>query len=485
MISKTNYRKWLNSDNEQVRNLAFQAAFVTGSVPLEDLVRDYPKLIELNLTVALKRRPELWADFIGQVAKLKNIPVQLVSEIVGMVSFYLNDRKYDFDEAFKLVDSYEPSPDEAGILTVSLMRCLERDDRWLTIALNKVKKINAKIEEPLLALIENSHVYEGQKRLILDAIMEEADYSLKAKIVHKLLQRYGNIEAIRGIVLAYLEKFHFGMAAFAYPLIEWLKDEQFSIEDRVFFTEKFLDLVISHQILLSQNQRKQFFAVLDLWLSKGNQECLDKLDRYLENFPNDAGKVFRLYNRVIVKICQSNGDKSVSNCNWFGFLWEKDSWVRTLIERAFNIKYIKAIRRYGEKNEQTEVYMLALHGALTTDDLIRKRASEILILFEQTVYLTGCINELLPQLENILQEDKSLAPYVNFMLDLLLVRDYPLNHVSVLDLQRLDDFCSRYALKANNFYEKFKEPLMDLWEKQNEEERIIDILKTELAILAI
>lgn len=482
MISKTNYRKWLNSDNEKVRNSSFQAAFVTHSVSLEDLIRDYPELIEKNLTVALMRRPELWNDFIEEVIKLEKIPVKLITEIVGMVSFYLKDSKLDFDKAFKLVDSYVPDSGDAGLLVVSLMICIEGDDRWLTIALNKVKKINAEIEEPLLEFLRRSGCPSPEQYLILDRIMKEVDYSLKAKIVNQLLQSYGIAEETAKRVVSYLTEYRAGLTAFMYYLINWLQDVKIPASHRIYFAGEVLELLICHKISLPQGQRKQFFAVLDFWLGNGNPDSMEKLDRYLEVFPNDAGKVFRLYSRVIVKISRSKGDNKVSNSNWFGFVWNTNPQVKDLINKAFDIRYIKALRRYGRKDEQTEVFMLALNGAATTDDLICKRAEEILNLFVQAAFLTGCINELLPQLEKILQQNKALVPYINRLLDLLLAKDYALNHVSVVDLRKVDDFCNRYALKADNFYEKYKDALMDMWEKQNEEDEIINLLETELAI---
>lgn len=486
MISKTNYRKWLKSDSVKVRNLAFQAAYVKGNFSLNELVTDYPDLIEINLLLVLKTNPHLWDKFIEEVSELEQKPLKLVTEIIGMTSFYLLDKISDFEKAFDLVEKYQPQGDDANYLMMILLICSVRETRWVDVARKKAELINANIEKPLLTHLEKSPVTNANQLSILEIILDEADYNLKAKVIDTILRNFANVAfgdlRIVGKIADWLEKYNAGLAAFMYYLIGFLKDDYVSLSVHALIIEKVLDLLTTNKIVLPQNQRKEFFNALDSWLMHRREKAIVFLDHYLDVFPNDAGKVFRLYNRVIVSICHGNGDKNVSSCNWFGFLWEKDTWVRNLIDQVFDVKYIKAIRRYGEKNEQTEVYMLALHGALTTDDLIRKSASEILNLFDQTVYLTGCINELLPQLENILQKNKSLALHVNFLLDLLLVRDYPLNHVSVIDLVKVDKFCSMYGLKADNFYEKFKEPLMDLWEKQNEEERIIDILKTELAI---
>lgn len=100
---------------------------------------------------------------------------------------------------------------------------------------------------------------------------------------------------------------------------------------------------------------------------------------------------------------------------------------------------------------------------------------------EETSYLTGSVTAFLPLLGDVLQKNRKLKAYVNSFVDLLLAREHPLNAVAVIDLKAVDDFCSRYELKAGNFYEKYAAPLTEMWEKQNEEERIIRFLKEQLS----
>lgn len=474
MISKTDYLKWLNSENKNVRDLAFQSAFASGSIPLQELVSISPELIERSLTVVLKKRPELWPDFIRDVKALDNIPVRLITEIIGMVSFYLKDKQLDFDEAFALVDSYRPGSDDAGQLLVSLMICIVGDDRWLTIALNKAQRINAKVEEPLLAFLSDRCYLTENQKLILDAVMAQADYSLQAKIVNTLLPK----PTCSALIMGYLQKYHKGLAAYMYYLVDWLKESK----DKV-FAEHILKIMTEYKVSLPQNQRKQFFAVLDFWLMGSKTDGIKILNEYLAVFPQDSGKVFRLYNRVIIACHREFGNKAVCDKDWFASVCLRGHlWFEAFIKEAFDAKYIKAIRRHGPKEEQANVYVLLLNGAVCDDETIRSKAKEILKLFEETVYLTGSVTELLPYLKKVLYADNSLREPVNLLLDLLLERDSPLNHVSVMNLSEIDNFCQHYNLKARNFYEKYKDALMDMWEKQNEEEKIIALLEAELAV---
>ena len=89
METKENYRQWLQSDNAEIRNLAFQAALINKTFSLEELVFGFPELTERNLAWVLKMHPEKLGDFITDVKRLKFIPVKVVTEIVGLLSFYL------------------------------------------------------------------------------------------------------------------------------------------------------------------------------------------------------------------------------------------------------------------------------------------------------------------------------------------------------------------------------------------------------------
>lgn len=482
MEKREDYLKWLTSKSEKVRNLAFQVAYLNGSVSLKELVISYPELIQDNVTCALKRHPKLLNQFIAEVNELETIPVKLVIEIIGMVSFYLTDQNLDFENAFKLVDDYSPKTEEQGELIVALMVCGTRNERWYQTALAKLEEVHSSIEQPLLAFLQRQGCPDETQLCIISEIMKKVDCTLSAKIVNALLLQYGMCGMVVLKICQYLQEYYAGLPAAMYYLIDILKSKGILLRVKSKIIDCLFEIIITHKILLPQNQRKLFFAELDLWLMEagGNyNERIKLLDDYLSIFPNDAGKVFRLYNRVIVIMGKATGYSEVSSENWFVGDF---SDAHRLVTKAFDAKYIKAIRRYGDKEEQTKAYLLALKGCVAGKQAIRTKAREILALFEGTTYLVGSVMEILPQLQRVLDINYALRPQVNWLLDLLFVKDHPLNHISALNLEEIEAFCFRYSLKADRFNKKYQNQLMDIWERKNEEDKIVQILEYELAI---
>ncbi len=475
METKENYRQWLQSDNAEIRNLAFQAALINKTFSLEELVFGFPELTERNLAWVLKMHPEKLGDFITDVKRLKFIPVKVVTEIVGLLSFYLADSNINFDEAVSLVDAYEPSADEAGELVTCMLICMHRENRWQAIAMRKARKVNATIEKPLLAYLERFGCPKANHLVVLDVIVDTVDYSLKAKIVNVLLQKYGQNDEIVEVVISYLEEYWSGLPAFMFCLTGWLKNTSVPLLQRKKIIDCLFIVLTDKRPEMPHYLRQRFFEELDAWLLYDFDSGCQKLEAYLESFPGDRMKVLRLYDRVVRQYCGKEG--------WFGAAGRPMfEWEAKLVSLVLDDdRYAKAVRRHGSKEEQALFYAELLKGAASDNPEYSSKAQKFLAMMEETSYLTGSVTAFLPLLGDVLQKNRKLKAYVNSFVDLLLAREHPLNAVAVIDLKAVDDFCSRYELKAGNFYEKYAAPLTEMWEKQNEEERIIRFLKEQLS----
>lgn len=461
------YLEYFQSESIPVRNQAYLSALAenlcgSSEFLFEELLAFDSEVVKANLALLFKIKPHLWDAFICKLQRLSEIPVNVITSLAGIVTFYRVEG-LDYGVAENLVKNYEAKGDDANELLLGLLVCLQNSNLWLAKVQNLVKNINAKIEDGLLQYMESNCLLYGESSEAIKLIAKEVNYELKNKIVQKLLLKYGNNHKIVYLVIDIINQNKQGLTAFLYGLIEYLNDKKYSQNLRFAMIDTILTILNNKDIKVSQYQSKCFFASLAEWMQSDWCQRLGTIERYLEKHPGDKLKIFRLYDQMIILYALKNGI-DMQSMRWFKASGWTKAGLPELISVAFKKDFFLAVRRYGALEEKTQAYLLALY-AMTVDDCdINTKAQEILNLLIATPRLDGSVNEILSDLEYVLEKNSRARPYVNCLLDLILSSKSPLNDAKVLDIMKLYSFCNAHGLNASVFRKMYHKEIVMLVE---------------------
>ncbi len=497
-LTKENYLKWFDHEDDEIAVAAFQSAFKANLVgdPMFDfaeLCLYNPSLTQSGIDAVFKnfwKSPlceedvKISQQLAEKFASCSYVPFVAVKKVLEyyVVGCFSETLQQDYFKKF--FNDYEPTDTDAGeyLLSSQFYSFLDDCDNLKKVAVKVVvdDAYEVKLAE-FLAGEEFSYLYQSdcsqKERDILDVMI-----TLISKV---------RVEKQPGLWL-YLRCFD---GVFAEVFCDFLQKNPDRLDD-------FMSLIISlvkHGIgmcgrdaliktslrllnngaKISINHSTNFFEQLDKWLSCSDVQAIALLDDFLKKHPGEGLKVFKLYDRMIVTCCNKSGKLRISSMEWMTNDVHKllSGEVAFWIDKAFKPVFAMAVKRHGSKEDQFRYFNLLLLACGSPNDSIAEQALSMLKSFDALTYLTGdvclCLSSLDEMLLHVSQKNKSrVKSHVNSFIDLSFARLYH----EVLDVKALDDFCLKHMLRAKNFYQNYQYEVLKARERFGEKQEILKVL---------